>query len=77
MIMSHLTDVHCRSFCFQVKGAKLDKFTSIASTPTKDFAFQIENYDGLTGVLGTFQIKMIKKEGDEWLCLHYTIMFSV
>uniref|UniRef100_A0AAQ5YWQ5 VWFA domain-containing protein n=1 Tax=Amphiprion ocellaris TaxID=80972 RepID=A0AAQ5YWQ5_AMPOC len=43
--------------------AKLDKFRAIASEPKDKNAFKIENYDGLTGVLENFQIKIFNMEG--------------
>ncbi|XP_038570378.1 integrin alpha-D isoform X1 [Micropterus salmoides] len=50
-------------FVIGVKAAKLDKFTDIASDPTDKYAFQIENYDGLTGILEKFQKKIFTMEG--------------
>ncbi|XP_029004008.1 integrin alpha-D [Betta splendens] len=62
-ITGQYEDKNIIRFVIAVKGTKLDKFTSIASKPTKDFGFQIENYKGLTGILGNFQIKIFKMEG--------------
>uniref|UniRef100_A0A3Q1BMF0 VWFA domain-containing protein n=1 Tax=Amphiprion ocellaris TaxID=80972 RepID=A0A3Q1BMF0_AMPOC len=50
-------------FVIGVKEAKLDKFRAIASEPKDKNAFKIENYDGLTGVLENFQIKIFNMEG--------------
>ncbi|XP_026159746.1 integrin alpha-M [Mastacembelus armatus] len=50
-------------FVIGVKDAKLDKFTTIASEPTDKYAFKIENYDGLKGILTNFQKKIFKMEG--------------
>ncbi|XP_040892769.1 integrin alpha-D [Toxotes jaculatrix] len=50
-------------FVIGVKAAKLDKFEDIASKPTDKYAFKIENYNGLTGILENFQIKIFKIEG--------------
>ncbi|CAN9510825.1 unnamed protein product [Ophioblennius macclurei] len=50
-------------FVIGVKAAKLDKFQDIASQPTKQYAFKIEEYSGLTGVLENFQKKIFTMEG--------------
>ncbi|XP_069024357.1 integrin alpha-X-like [Embiotoca jacksoni] len=50
-------------FVIAVKQAELDKFTAIASQPTQTYAFKIENYNGLKGVLETFQLKIFNMEG--------------
>ncbi|XP_059199834.1 integrin alpha-M-like [Centropristis striata] len=52
-------------FVIGVKDAKLDKFRAIASDPKDKNAFKIQNYDGLTGVLGNFQNKIFKMEGSK------------
>uniref|UniRef100_A0A8D3AGY5 VWFA domain-containing protein n=1 Tax=Scophthalmus maximus TaxID=52904 RepID=A0A8D3AGY5_SCOMX len=51
-------------FVIGVKDAKMDKFKNIASEPTDKYAFKIENYNGLTGILQEFQKKIFKMEGD-------------
>ncbi|XP_022049037.1 integrin alpha-D [Acanthochromis polyacanthus] len=50
-------------FVIGVKDAALDKFRAIASEPKEKNAFKIEDYDGLTGVLENFQIKIFNMEG--------------
>ncbi|XP_078121540.1 integrin alpha-M [Sander vitreus] len=45
--------------------ANLDKFRGIASEPIKKYAFQIENYDGLKGILENFQKKIFIMEGSK------------
>ncbi|XP_028451723.1 integrin alpha-M isoform X2 [Perca flavescens] len=47
------------------KLANLDKFRGIASEPTEKYAFKIENYDGLTGILENFQKKIFTMEGSK------------
>uniref|UniRef100_A0A672YKR3 Integrin alpha-M-like n=1 Tax=Sphaeramia orbicularis TaxID=375764 RepID=A0A672YKR3_9TELE len=50
-------------FVIGVKQVSLDKVKTIASEPKDKNAFQIENYDGLTGVLENFQKKIFLTEG--------------
>ncbi|XP_040892771.1 integrin alpha-L-like [Toxotes jaculatrix] len=50
-------------FVIGVKAARLDTFEDIASEPTDQYTFQIENYDGLTGILENFQVKIFTIEG--------------
>nr|XP_046258402.1 integrin alpha-D [Scatophagus argus] len=52
-------------FVIGVKDANLDKFRAIASRPKDKNAFKIENYDGLAGVLQSFQNKIFKMEGSK------------
>ncbi|KAF0037874.1 hypothetical protein F2P81_010748 [Scophthalmus maximus] len=52
-------------FVIGVKDAKMDKFKNIASEPTDKYAFKIENYNGLTGILQEFQKKIFKMEGSK------------
>uniref|UniRef100_A0A3Q3IWD3 VWFA domain-containing protein n=1 Tax=Monopterus albus TaxID=43700 RepID=A0A3Q3IWD3_MONAL len=52
-------------FVIGVNVANLDKFTDIASKPTDKYAFKIENYDGLTGILENFQKKIFSIEGSK------------
>ncbi|KAK5866566.1 hypothetical protein PBY51_020749 [Eleginops maclovinus] len=52
-------------FVIGVKGADLDKFQKIASEPKEKYAFKIENYDGLKGVLEKFQKKIFQMEGSK------------
>uniref|UniRef100_A0A3Q3MM12 Integrin alpha-L-like n=1 Tax=Labrus bergylta TaxID=56723 RepID=A0A3Q3MM12_9LABR len=52
-------------FVIGVKDASLDKFTAIASEPKEKYAFKIENYDGLKGVLENFQKKVFSLEGSK------------
>ncbi|XP_050926831.1 integrin alpha-L [Lates calcarifer] len=50
-------------FVIGVRAAKLDKFTAIASEPTDKYAFQIEDYNGLKGILENFQNRISTMEG--------------
>ncbi|XP_040002025.1 integrin alpha-D [Xiphias gladius] len=50
-------------FVIGVKVATLDKFMAIASQPADKYAFKIEDYNGLTGILENFQKKIFKMEG--------------
>ncbi|XP_008292527.1 integrin alpha-X [Stegastes partitus] len=50
-------------FVIGVKYANLDKFRAIASEPKDKNAFKIEDYNGLTGVLETFQNSIFNIEG--------------
>nr|XP_019939706.1 PREDICTED: integrin alpha-M-like [Paralichthys olivaceus] len=50
-------------FVIGVKDVMLEKFTAIASQPTDKYAFKIEDYNGLTGILETFQKRIFKMEG--------------
>uniref|UniRef100_A0A3Q1H080 VWFA domain-containing protein n=1 Tax=Anabas testudineus TaxID=64144 RepID=A0A3Q1H080_ANATE len=52
-------------FVIMVKAAKQDKFTHIASQPIVKYAFKIENYDGLTGILEIFQKQIFEMEGSK------------
>ncbi|XP_044044756.1 integrin alpha-D [Siniperca chuatsi] len=62
-IVKRYNDKNIIRFVIGVKNAALDKFTAIASDPTDKYAFKIENYDGLTGILENFQIKIFNMEG--------------
>ncbi|XP_070775265.1 integrin alpha-L [Enoplosus armatus] len=62
-IIKRYNDKNIIRFVIGVKHAELDKFTAIASDPADKYAFKIENYDGLTGILGNFQKKIFKMEG--------------
>ncbi|XP_029369795.1 integrin alpha-X-like [Echeneis naucrates] len=50
-------------FVIGVKDVTLDRFTNISSAPTEKYAFKIENYDGLKGILENFQKRIFKIEG--------------
>ncbi|KAG7486286.1 hypothetical protein JOB18_028599 [Solea senegalensis] len=63
MDIQRYVEKHIIRFVIAVKDAKLDKFTDIASKPTDKYAFKIENYKGLTGILETFQKKIFIMEG--------------
>ncbi|KAK2815604.1 hypothetical protein Q5P01_026071 [Channa striata] len=52
-------------FVIGVKVPSMDKFKSISSQPTDKYAFKIENYDGLTGILENFQKKIFNMEGSK------------
>uniref|UniRef100_A0A665UZU2 Integrin alpha-M-like n=1 Tax=Echeneis naucrates TaxID=173247 RepID=A0A665UZU2_ECHNA len=52
-------------FVIGVKDVTLDRFTSISSAPTEKYAFKIENYDGLKGILENFQKRIFKIEGED------------
>ncbi|XP_060942973.1 integrin alpha-M-like [Limanda limanda] len=54
---------HIIRFVIGVKEATLEKFTAIASKPAEDYAFKIENYNGLKGILEKFQKRIFKMEG--------------
>ncbi|XP_032390957.1 integrin alpha-M isoform X2 [Etheostoma spectabile] len=45
--------------------ANLTKFKGIASEPIGKYAFKIDNYDGLTGILINFQKKIFTMEGSK------------
>ncbi|XP_044044763.1 integrin alpha-L-like isoform X2 [Siniperca chuatsi] len=62
-IIKRYNDKNIIRFVIGVRDATLDKFTAIASDPTDKYAFKIENYDGLTGILENFQIKIFNMEG--------------
>ena len=62
------------NFWFQVKNADLEKFRAIASEPKDKYAFKIENYDGLKGVLENFQKKIFQMEGEFQLCFFLTFV---
>ncbi|XP_071359889.1 integrin alpha-M [Trachinotus anak] len=62
-IIKRYADKNILRFVIGVKVAKLDKFRAIASEPTEKYAFKIENYDGLTGILENFQKRIFKMEG--------------
>ncbi|XP_061882703.1 integrin alpha-D isoform X1 [Entelurus aequoreus] len=51
-------------FVIGVKNVALDKLKIIASDPKDKFAFKIEQYDGLTGLLENFQKHIFSMEGD-------------
>ncbi|KAM7009680.1 integrin alpha-L [Tautogolabrus adspersus] len=52
-------------FVIGVKNVDLRKVRAIASEPKNKNAFKIENYDGLTGVLGNFQKQVFNLEGSK------------
>uniref|UniRef100_A0A665UZQ2 Integrin alpha-M-like n=1 Tax=Echeneis naucrates TaxID=173247 RepID=A0A665UZQ2_ECHNA len=52
-------------FVIGVRYVTLDRFTSISSAPTEKYAFKIENYDGLKGILENFQKRIFKIEGED------------
>ncbi|KAF3687166.1 Integrin alpha-M CD11 antigen-like family member B [Channa argus] len=52
-------------FVIGVKVATMEKFKTISSQPTEKYAFKIENYDGLTGILENFQKKIFTMEGSK------------
>uniref|UniRef100_A0A8C6MJH4 Integrin alpha-L-like n=1 Tax=Nothobranchius furzeri TaxID=105023 RepID=A0A8C6MJH4_NOTFU len=47
------------------KNVDMAKFSSIASQPHDKNIFEIQKYDGLTGILKSFQNKIFAVEGDE------------
>ncbi|XP_023269435.1 integrin alpha-M-like [Seriola lalandi dorsalis] len=62
-IIKRYDDKSIIRFVIGVKDAKLDKFEVIASQPTEKYAFKIENYNGLKGILENFQKRIFKMEG--------------
>uniref|UniRef100_A0A3B4THL0 Integrin alpha-M-like n=1 Tax=Seriola dumerili TaxID=41447 RepID=A0A3B4THL0_SERDU len=62
-IIKRYDDKNIIRFVIGVKAAKLDKFEAIASQPTEKYAFKIENYNGLKGILENFQKRIFKMEG--------------
>ncbi|GAA6225884.1 integrin alpha-L-like [Lates japonicus] len=62
-IIKRYNDKKIIRFVIGVKAAKLDKFTTIASEPTDKYAFQIEDYNGLKGILENFQKRIFTMEG--------------
>uniref|UniRef100_A0A4W6DAS3 VWFA domain-containing protein n=1 Tax=Lates calcarifer TaxID=8187 RepID=A0A4W6DAS3_LATCA len=62
-IIKRYNDKKIIRFVIGVKAAKLDKFTAIASEPTDKYAFQIEDYYGLKGILENFQNRIFTMEG--------------
>ncbi|XP_034438382.1 integrin alpha-M-like [Hippoglossus hippoglossus] len=62
-IIEEYDDKQIIRFVIGVKDAKLDKFTAIASKPADQYAFKIENYNGLKGILEKFQKRIFKMEG--------------
>ncbi|XP_071359349.1 integrin alpha-L-like isoform X4 [Trachinotus anak] len=63
-IIKRYADKNILRFVIGVRVAKLDKFRAIASEPTEKYAFKIENYDGLTGILESMQKSIFKMGGD-------------
>ncbi|XP_029293609.1 integrin alpha-X [Cottoperca gobio] len=64
-IIKRYDDKNIIRFVIGVKKADLNVFKSIASEPKDKNAFKIENYDGLTKVLGTFQKRDFQMEGSK------------
>uniref|UniRef100_A0A7N6B9M9 VWFA domain-containing protein n=1 Tax=Anabas testudineus TaxID=64144 RepID=A0A7N6B9M9_ANATE len=64
-IIQRYDEMNIIRFVIMVKAAKQDKFTHIASQPTVKYAFKIENYDGLTGILENFQKQIFEMEGSK------------
>ncbi|XP_010782102.1 integrin alpha-M [Notothenia coriiceps] len=64
-IIKRYDDQNIIRFVIGVKDAKLEKFRAIASEPKDKNAFKIENYDGLKGVLESFQKKIFQMEGSK------------
>ncbi|XP_031140267.1 integrin alpha-D isoform X2 [Sander lucioperca] len=65
-IVKKYDDNNIIRFVIGVGGkANLDKFKGIASEPREKYAFQIENYDGLKGILENFQKKIFTVEGSK------------
>ncbi|XP_029004130.1 integrin alpha-M-like [Betta splendens] len=62
-IIGQYQDKNIIRLVIAVRGPRLDRFTAIASKPTKDFGFQIENYDGLTGILENILIRIFRMKG--------------
>ncbi|XP_071359348.1 integrin alpha-L-like isoform X3 [Trachinotus anak] len=62
-IIKRYADKNILRFVIGVRVAKLDKFRAIASEPTEKYAFKIENYDGLTGILESMQKSIFKMGG--------------
>lgn len=52
------------TFWFQVKVKSMKKFEDIVSEPKDQYAFKIEQYNGLTGILENFQNRIFNMEGD-------------
>ncbi|XP_037328342.2 integrin alpha-D [Pungitius pungitius] len=64
-IIKRYNDKNIIRFVIGVKVNDLDKFKAIASEPTEKYAFKIENYNGLKGVLEDFQKKIFTMEGSK------------
>ncbi|XP_061536738.1 integrin alpha-D isoform X2 [Phycodurus eques] len=64
MIIKTYTEKQIIRFVIGVKIESLNEVKTIASDPKDKYAFKIENYEGLTGLLENFQKYIFKIEGD-------------
>ncbi|XP_077427955.1 integrin alpha-M [Vanacampus margaritifer] len=66
-IVKTYTEKRIIRFVIGVKIESLDQVKTIASDPKDNYAFKIENYEGLTGLLENFQKHIFNIEGDNKL----------
>uniref|UniRef100_A0A671TMD9 VWFA domain-containing protein n=1 Tax=Sparus aurata TaxID=8175 RepID=A0A671TMD9_SPAAU len=64
-VIKRYDDKNIIRFVIGVKNVELEKFKAIASEPKDKNIFKIENYNGLTGILENFQIKIFSMEGSK------------